>query len=515
MGERFQIINKFMPDKDFTGCPVGINKGAILYDRLNSVCVLQLKFQNFSKLPIRKLELQVIYYDDKGNVFETKSSYTGNEKNDGCFGSDRVIELNCDNVLTLDINILKVVLDDSTVWEYAEKTKKFLMPQTKLLPILKRQITRDLGESVANNFSYLPIDSDEYWQCACGKANEGDICIKCGQKKEIVFDAINIQKIVTNLKKYLKEEEKQAKQKHIGKQKVVNLKNNTIKRTCKLFIYIIISFFVCWSVNKIVNEVSFYRAVWLLGNHKYSQAIEKFDRLPREAYENRIYSEIESESKNIFNRFQNETIDYQDACDYLKELQDYSDTKNIEVIDGKLNEAKDLNESRNQYDKGKEYGENGDYAKAIKAFKKVIEGDKNYEEAQKYVKEYTRTLDKNANLKLEQYKKSNDYKAALELISEIKGIVEDSKIDNYAEYFRAVKEGEDCLKNGVEYIHANLYNSPDFDSESGYYIESNRIIGSSRASVYDYYISTYSYSDSEYVVWVKIKCDGKFYWITT
>ena len=503
MFERFTVIYKFNINKDFIDCPVEIDKGAVLFDRVNQKCALQLKFQNFSKNSVRNLEIQITYYDDVGNEYNTKASYSERNENDGYFGNDKIVELACDNVKTVDINITRVVLDDSTVWELEEEKKKELKPQTMIPPMLKEQVMRDFDVSVANEFSFFPLDCGEFWQCACGKANEGEHCIKCRQQKSVIFEALDTKYIVSNLKSYLKEEEEKASQNRGRKTVIINSKKAKIRKACKLIGLILVLFFISWGANRTVDEISFYNAVRLMRNQKYSQAVKKLNKLPQEIYEYRIYSKIENESENILNDFKEEKISYEDANNYFDGLKEYVKAKDIEIIEENLSAANGLNESRMQFEKGKNYEKDGNYAKAINAFKKVIEDDENYEKAQKHIKEFTEIVVKDSYLKLEEYKNNNNYKVALELISEIEEAVNDDKINNYRKYFSAVKRGEEYLKDGARYSYRQtLYNSPNKKSESNYYLAS-----SGNAKIYSYYV------DEDFRVWVKIKCDGGFYWI--
>lgn len=503
MAERFTIIYKFNINKDFIDCPVEIDKGAVLFDRANHKCVLQLKFKNSSKKSVRNLDIQITYFDESGNEYNTQASYNEREEKDGYFGNDKIVELACDNVKTVDINIIRVVLDDSTVWEFEEEKKKELKTQTMIPSILKEQVMRDFDISVAKEFSFFPLDCGEFWQCACGKANEGGHCIKCGQQRNVIFEALDTKNIVSNLKNYLKEEEEKAYLNRERKTGIINSKNVKIRISCKIISLIIVLFFAVWGTNRAFDKISFYSAAKLMSNQKYSQAVKKFNKLPQEIYEYRIYSKIENESENIYTSFQDEKISYENACNYFDELKQYVRAKDITKIKESLSATKKLNKSRVQFEKGKKYAKNRSYIKAIKAFKKVIEEDNNYEEAQKCIKEFTEKSVKDAKIKLEEYKSSNNYIDALELIGEIDTALEDKMIEDYRRYFCAVKEGEFYLENGARYSYRQtLYNSPSIEAEANYYLSS-----SGTAKIYSYYV------DKSFHLWAKIKCDDEFYWI--
>ena len=503
MAERFTIIYKFNINKDFIDCPVEINKGAVLFDRLNHKCVLQLKFKNSSKNSVRNLDIQITYFDESENEYNTQASYNERKENDGYFGSDKIVELACDNVKKVDINIIRVVLDDSTVWELQEEKKKELKPQTMIPSILKEQVMRDFDVLVANEFSLFPLDCGEFWQCACGKANEGEFCIKCGQRKNVIFEALDTKNIVSNLKSYIKEEEEKASQNREKKINVINSKKAKIRITCKLISLILVLFFVSWGANRAFDELSFYCAVRLMSNQKYSQAVKKFNKLPQKIYEDRIYEKIENESENILNDFKEEKISRKEACSYFYGLKEYVNAKDIKNIEENLNATKKLNKSRDQFKNGKEYIKKDYYLEAINAFKQVIKDDKNYEEAQKHIKELTENTVKDASIKLEEYKINNNYKDALELINIIDDIIDDDNIDSYYKYFCAVKKGENYLEEGTSfYYQQTLYNSPNKEDDSGYYI-----VGDGEATVYSYYV------DSNYCVWAKVKCEGEYYWL--
>ena len=304
MAERFTIVRKFDIHKDFVDCPVEIAKGAILFDRANYKCVLQLKFKNLSENSVRYLAAQITYLDENNNEYSTQASYSERKESNGYFGNDKIVELNCDNVKTVDITILRVVLDSSDVWEFKEEKIKELVTQIMIPSMLKKQVMREFDFSVANKYHSFPVDCGEFWQCACGKANEGVCCTKCGQQKEVVFEALDKKKIVLSLKNYIKEEEEKAYQNREKERKIINSKKSKIRISCKIISLILVLFFISWGANRAFDEISFYSAVKLMSNQKYSQAAKKFNKLPQKIYKDRIFVEIENESENIYTSFQ-------------------------------------------------------------------------------------------------------------------------------------------------------------------------------------------------------------------
>lgn len=503
MAERFTIVRKFDIHKDFIDCPVEIDKGAILFDRANSKCVLQLKFKNLSDNSVRNLAVQIAYLDENGNEYSTQASYSERKESNGYFGNDKIVELDCDNVKTVDVTILRVVLDSSEVWEFKEEKIKELVPQIMIPSMLKKQVMREFDFSAANKYHSFPVDCGKFWQCACGKANESVCCTKCGQQKEVVFEALDKKKIVLSLKNYIKEEEEKASQFRDRETDIINSKKVKIRISCKIISLIIILFFVSWGANKAFDEISFHSAVKLMNNQKYSQAVKKFNKLPQKIYRDRIYEKIENESENILGDFKEEKISYDDVCIYFDGLKEYVNAEDIEIIEESLSETEKLKNSREEFEKGKKHIKTNNYLKAIKAFKKVIMSDKNYEEAQNHLKACTKKLLDDTKIKLERYKKNNDYDDALKLISEINGTVNNTEINNYQKYFKAVQSGEIYLEKGTSfYYQQTLYNSPNKKDDSGYYI-----VGDGKATVYSYYV------DKDYCVWVKVRCEGDYYWL--
>lgn len=517
MAERFEVIDKFCPTKDFLECPVEIDKWAILYDKLTDSSVLQIKFRRLLNIPISSVSIQIMCYDDYGYPLNSneyiKYTYSSNNLIYETFGADRIVKLNFSNVVRVDIIIDEVISEHKVIWKYNEELHVNIEKQIKFPTVLHKQVVREFGESFSSMVKYIPMEKERTWQCTCGKLNNSSKCLRCKLDKETVFKSLNLNCLTANFGNHLKEEEEKAKIRNLELERRSKQQIKQVKNVITITLATMFALIASWSVNRAVKEISFNSAKADIKQQRYSEAIKTFNSLPQEIYKDRIITILEKEAEKLLTDFKNEEIKFDKANAGLKSLKQYSNAdqitiysskkdKNINVLDSNLKQIKNLNKSRTGFLKGEEYKKNEEYCKAIDSFSAVIKSDSNYKDAQKEIVECENIIKQETKLKLEDYKTKSDYISAIELIDSVKDYIHDEELNDYSQYFRAIKKGEDCLKDGAHYWRNDLYLSPNINAKSRYYIS-----GSGTAEVYDYSI------DSDNRTWAKIKCDGEFYWI--
>ena len=238
---------------------------------------------------------------------------------------------------------------------------------------------------------------------------------------------------------------------------------------------------------------------------------------------------------NVYNSYKTETITYEQAIEKLSTLDMFWDVSPIH------NDCENLKNSRDSYAKGVSYLNAKDYRAAIAEFENVIEIDNNYKDAQEKIKNcklqlssesytmavsYENSLDwfnaynsyscviaDDANYtsaqakmvelekkihdstikKLWEYKVSNDYESALELISKTEKYTSSDLLQEYKEHFNTQKKIADVVK---------------FDYNHGPFTLYKRY--TSGDVMYSMYIETFNIVDAEIThdgENIKIKCD--------
>ena len=238
---------------------------------------------------------------------------------------------------------------------------------------------------------------------------------------------------------------------------------------------------------------------------------------------------------NVYNSYKTETITYEQAMEKLSKLDMFWDASPIH------NDCESLKNSRDSYDRGISSLNAKDYKTAITEFENVIGIDNHYKDAQEKIKNcklqlssesytmavsYENSLDwfnaydsysyvivDDANYtsaqakmvelekkihdstikKLWEYKVSNDYESALELISKTKKYTSSDVLKEYNEYFNTQKKIADVVK---------------FDYNHGPFTLYKRY--TSGDVMYSMYIETFNIVDAEIThdgENIKIKCD--------
>ena len=237
-----------------------------------------------------------------------------------------------------------------------------------------------------------------------------------------------------------------------------------------------------------------------------------FEKVNSENYRSKIKDLDEDVPNKLYSKYADGTYEYDEVIDAIKKYSKfvrYGDYDSYKELEEKMD---DVAESRIAYDNGDQYKADGDYQQAIAEYEQVSWHDeKNYNSAQRKIKNCQEEIKKGVIPKLEECKTANDYKSALDLIESLKEYLrKDEELEYYKKYFTCLKTGENALKNGYKVSSgASLYTDPNEDSYYG------RLSSGGQADVYEYLIS----DDNE--CWMKIKVEyeedgkeyAKYFWI--
>lgn len=208
---------------------------------------------------------------------------------------------------------------------------------------------------------------------------------------------------------------------------------------------------------------------------KYLRSVDKGDS----AAASEIYSqEIKENSENkdtlqaklnermnaIYADFQSGKITDEEAKEKLKKYKEY-DTSSVYAYTT-INKVTNLKTSNDAYTDAQKAEEEGDLAKAITNYKKVISDDSNYETAQSKALQLTETYTETMKTQAQQEADAKDYEAAISTINTLAGVVGNtddlkSLAQRYAEqknyqYIKVVCSDKDVVpKNSSRWIFSN------------------------------------------------------------
>lgn len=181
MQDRYVKIATLPKNLYSPGAPLLIAAGALLYDRVQSKNLVQLKFQNLSSSNIRSATVELSLIDNKSNVTQTISyQYVDVSFNDEHeFGSKEPIYLSSCNVASFTVKITEVTFSGGKVWQNKESSWNPLKQQPLLsfeTPELEDQFRVHFGQQC----KYAFMKQKDLWFCPCGRINAKNKCSSCG-----------------------------------------------------------------------------------------------------------------------------------------------------------------------------------------------------------------------------------------------------------------------------------------------------------------------------------------------
>lgn len=359
--ERYKYLVDFVQDHYILGCPVVIEKGALLQDTLNDTVILRLRVRNVSRKTIKYLSILVNMYDDANDpLFDEKPqdfAYLDLSVNQReSFGDNQANILIDANTRKVKIIIEKVVFADETVWRNEDSEVGVSFPEQELLNELEAdllaQFNREfedsgLSEVPGDLIKYLPQTQKYNWQCTCGFPNGKDevTCLYCGMDKEWIFKNTEVDLLQRKLDEYTKEQLKlEAKQRiedeRLAEERKVQedawkeknkIRKNKVKKYSMIIVPIVsvIVILLILLPTVIIPTQTYHRAISLFDDGKYIEAQRLFDDLDGYKESKNYIEEIDYilaidlfednkylEAKNAFNALG----DYKEATTYIEKI---------------------------------------------------------------------------------------------------------------------------------------------------------------------------------------------------
>lgn len=363
--ERYKYLVDFVQEYFILGCPVVIEKGALLQDTLNDTVILRLRVRNVSRKTIKYLSILVNMYDDANDpLFDEKPqdfAYLDLSVNQReSFGDNQANILIDASTRKVKIIIEKVVFADETVWRNEDSEVGVSFPEQELLTRLedglfaqfKRELENSgLTEASSDLIKYIPQKQEVYWQCSCGFPNNisEETCFFCGMNKDWIFINTNTDLLNRKMKEHIKkqaelEKERQVEENRLEMEKAIEIecqlkKDEAKKKKLKIILPLVGSLMVVFILINTIIMPEIKR--W----NEYNLAIEFMEK------ENFGASTALFTSLGKYKDSENylDEIDYIKAVDLMtkekflkakeifRTLREYKDTKKyLEEINSKL-----------------------------------------------------------------------------------------------------------------------------------------------------------------------------------
>lgn len=159
-------------------------------------------------------------------------------------------------------------------------------------------------------------------------------------------------------------------------------------------------------------------------SQNYSKALSEYEDDVSDDFIQKMFVKfvLRGYDKDIIDMFNNGKINYDEACEGLKALEQmgFGDSSDL------INQITEINTSNTAIDNGNSYYENGDYENAIKEYAKISDTNKNYETAQTKLKDIYPKYISEITSSAKEISSEGNYEQAVSLINTALGIIPDS-----------------------------------------------------------------------------------------
>ena len=294
-GIKYIEINNLILD-----CPIDIERGALILDKLKNRVLLQLKLVNISNQKISSVFLNVESLDDASDhipgIDIIEYSYLDLSLDvQRSFGDKNPIVLD-NRVRNVKIGVSKVVFASGDIWRSDDKEVYLKQRQEDISSIghdLLSVFTHQVNSSTFNSdtFLYIPLQFEGVWVCSCGRVNQDSllICKRCQVEKEWIFLNTNTDYLFERYNELKEINQRKAIEAEIIERKkheeLIRLdiekkeKEKKIKRRIMLLGVSLSAIVIATllTIKIIIPNSKYNNALDLMKNKQYSDSIEIFN----------------------------------------------------------------------------------------------------------------------------------------------------------------------------------------------------------------------------------------------
>jgi len=212
MNQRYDKVKNLEINEYNPKCPIEINKGALIADKVLNKMLLQLRVFSIAEIPISSIFIKIDCYDAAGDSIEGTNLLNHvfsdlHLKPKSTFANKLPVILD-PLVRNIKIQIDKVVFFDGTIWRNDNQSihKPNMIPIKVLGNDLLIQFKRELKETSLgyDDYYFIPEEHSTEWYCSCGRINylDDNICIRCGVSKSWIFEHTNTEYLKRSLTDY-------------------------------------------------------------------------------------------------------------------------------------------------------------------------------------------------------------------------------------------------------------------------------------------------------------------------
>ena len=212
MADRFERLFQ-LPIKQYAeGAPIILSAGVLSKDTQTGSIFVQLKFQSVSEKKIKAVKVSLAAYDVSKIELQGVTDYQYlelNVSNGQEFGSNKAIVMPNSVTRSFAVTSVFVVFDDESVWESAGNFAVLPVFQSLSFALGNAELEKQYRIETNDRATYVPVEHQGLWQCACGAWNKGTTCTHCNLLKVRVFNALDTKALAEQMNIRLAEEQEQ------------------------------------------------------------------------------------------------------------------------------------------------------------------------------------------------------------------------------------------------------------------------------------------------------------------
>lgn len=285
MASRFNRLFS-LPENLYTpGSPVLISAGALLSDTQTGKVLAQLKFKNIFSKRIKAVTVSIAAYDVLGKELVGVPEYQYldlSAERDTEFGSKIPIPMPDKVTRSICVRCTAVVFDEG-IWKAPQSAHWEPLPsQTMLSEKMDNDMVNQYRRDTVLTANFEPQVDYDIWRCTCGGINRQneENCHICSFDLSAMLSALNMETLREHREIYDADQLEKRKAEEIVAQEV---RIQNAKRNKKIAIIgslcAVILIFYSLGVNVIIPAKKYQTAISMMGNEKYSDAVQMFDIL--------------------------------------------------------------------------------------------------------------------------------------------------------------------------------------------------------------------------------------------
>lgn len=307
-------------------CPAEAKNYNIKVDEITGITYCSIGLLNLSDKIISAVKIDLCCFDSFGQPVKHEGTnivniiiQDQNGKPGTVFGLENTIPLpNHINTRKLNIVIKEILFCDKTTWEKGD----YELYNVTNPRINNSEELKNLRQFAGQDAICYSVSSDKVWTCVCGRLNpiDSNSCVRCHRDKEEILSKFNNKESVDELLK-LSNEARMASEQAAKLKAKENRKKITIISAVTVCLIAVV-----FAVNYFYKESTYNKALALLKQNKYNEALTAFKKVPGYR-DSGTYIKKEESYQEALKKVNKS--DFDNAIIILNELQGYRDSDKL------------------------------------------------------------------------------------------------------------------------------------------------------------------------------------------